>query len=90
MGCAGGTPKLCEERVYFGGVIMCTASKPSVAETPASPEPVKVTEEEQAKARATARNAAIRRYGVGGTDVTKGAASLDDDSTALKRTTLGA
>ena len=69
---------------------MCTASKPRVAETPASPEPVKTTEEEQVKARETARNAAIRRYGIRGTDVTRGAAGLDDDSTSLKRTTLGA
>lgn len=68
---------------------MCTASKPKAAETPASPEPVKATEEEQVKARETARNAAIRRYGVRGTDVTHGAANLDDDSTTVKRTTLG-
>ena len=67
---------------------MCSTSKPKVAETPASPEPVKVAEEEQTAARDTARKAAVRRYGVRSTDVTHGGAVLESQN--MKRQTLGA
>jgi len=59
---------------------------PSVPDVPAAPEPVKKTDEEVTKARDTARDEAIRRFGVIGTDKTKntlGAAST-------KQATLGA
>ena len=54
---------------------MCTASKPKAAEAPAAPEPVKATDEEVVKARQSARNAAVRRYGLRGTDLTGGLVS---------------
>lgn len=66
---------------------MCSSSKPKVAETPASPEPVKTTDEEVMQARDTARSAAVRRYGVRGTDLTGGEVS---DDAGTKRKTLGA
>lgn len=53
---------------------MCTAT-PKVAKTPESPEPVKTTDEEIVQARQTARNAAVRRYGLRGTDLTGGLVS---------------
>ena len=68
---------------------MCssTPSTPRVTPAPASPEPVKVTDEEVVKARDTARNAALRRYGLRGTDLTGG---LVPDDAGGKRRTLGA
>jgi len=66
---------------------MCTASKPKVAETPAAPEPVKTADEEVMRARETARNTALRRYGLRGTDVTGG--SLESTA-GSKQKTLGA
>lgn len=65
---------------------MCT-SKPKVAETPPAPEPVKTTDEEVRRARETARNAALRRYGLRGTNVTGG---LVSDTAQTTRQTLGA
>ena len=65
---------------------MCT-STPKAAKAPEAPEPVKTTDEEMERARADARNAAIRRYGARATDVTRGSVS---DAASVKRPTLGA
>lgn len=64
-------------------------SAPSVksTETPPEPEVVKRTEAEVVRARSTAKEAAIKKYGVHGTNVTKGA--LADESVQTKRKTLG-
>ena len=66
---------------------MCSVSKPSTTPAPESPEPVKTTDEEVLRARQTTRNAALRRYGFRGTNVTGG---LISDDAGTKRQTLGA
>ena len=65
---------------------MCKPDIPK-NEIPESPEPVKQTEEDVVRARNTARNEAIRRFGVIGTDKTKGA--LANVQADLKQKTLG-
>lgn len=55
--------------------------------TPPEPEVVKRTEAEVTKARSDAKNAAAKKYGVHGTDVTKGA--LASENVETKRKTLG-
>ena len=62
-------------------------SKPSVPETPPEPEVVKRTEAEVVKARSSAKQAAQKRYGIHGTDITKG--TLADEDTGAKKKTLG-
>lgn len=64
-------------------------STPSAKTTPTPPEPevVKRTEAQVAKARDDARNAAAKKYGVHGTNVTKGA--LAGETAETKRKTLG-
>ncbi len=57
------------------------------ATVPATPEPVKYTDDDVAKTRESARTAAIRRFGVIGTDKTKGA--LSGASAETKQRTLG-
>ena len=57
------------------------------ATTPPEPEVVKRTEAEVTKARSDAKNAAAKKYGVHGTDVTKGA--LASENVETKRKTLG-
>lgn len=61
--------------------------KSSPTPAPAAPEPVKYTESDAVKARETARNEAIRRYGVIGTDKTRG--SLSGVEAETKQKTLG-
>lgn len=64
-----------------------SSSKPSVPETPPEPEVVKQTQAEVVKARSSAKQAAQKRYGIFGTDITKGA--LTDEDTGAKKKTLG-
>ena len=62
---------------------------PSVSSTPVPPEPetVKYTEAEVAKARSSAKAAASKKYGLSGTNVTRGA--LTDETAETKQTKLG-
>lgn len=64
-------------------------STPSAKQAPTPPEPevVKRTEAEVVRARDAARNAAAKKYGVHGTNVTKGA--LANEMAETKRKTLG-
>lgn len=65
-------------------------SSPKVPKTPPpppEPEPVKYTEAEMAKSRRDAKSAAARRYGVGGTNITKN--QLGGTDAPTKRKTLG-
>lgn len=55
--------------------------------TPPEPETVKYTESEMAKARSSAKDAAAKKYGIAGTNVTKGALASDENN--VKRKTLG-
>jgi cell division septation protein DedD len=64
-----------------------TPDTPKKTPTPPEPEVVKRTEAEIAKARSDARNAAAKKYGVHGTNVTKGA--LASETAQTKRKTLG-
>lgn len=57
------------------------------APIPPEPEPVKYTDAEAARSRANAKSASARRYGVSGTNVTKG--TLGDDNASTKKRTLG-
>jgi hypothetical protein len=63
------------------------ASTPAVAPTPPEPATVKRTESEVAKARSDAKSAATRKYGISGTNITKGA--LIDTSADVKKNKLG-
>lgn len=63
------------------------AATPKASPTPPEPETVKYTEEEVAKARSNAKNAAAARYGLSGTNVTKG--MLTDETVEQKKKTLG-
>ena len=58
-------------------------------QTPVPPEPatVKSTEAEVVKARNNAKTAAAKRYGISGTNVTRGA--LADEEVETKKKTLG-
>ena len=62
---------------------------PSAKSTPVPPEPetVKYTESEVAKARSSAKDAAAKKYGIAGTNVTRG--SLADSAVESKKKTLG-
>ena len=64
-------------------------STPSAKVTPTPPEPatVKYTESEVVKARNSAKEAAGRKYGIAGTNVTRGA--LADEVVETKKKTLG-
>ena len=62
-------------------------STPKVSPTPPEPEVVKRTEAEVAKARSDARNAAARRYGMSGTNITRG--RLESEAVETKKKTLG-
>lgn len=64
-------------------------SAPKAKTTPVPPEPatVKRTESEVAKARSDAKSAAVRKYGISGTNVTQGA--LGDTSAEAKKSKLG-
>lgn len=64
-----------------------SGSSVKTTKTPPEPEVVKRTELEVAKARSDAKNAAAKKYGVYGTDVTKGA--LAAETVETKRKTLG-
>lgn len=57
------------------------------APTPPEPEVVKRTESEIAKARSDAKAAAVKKYGISGTNVTKGALAAETAQT--KKKTLG-
>ena len=61
-----------------------TAEKAAV---PPEPEIVKQTEADVVRARSNAAESARKRYGIHGTDVTKGI--LADEQTGAKRKTLG-
>jgi hypothetical protein len=61
------------------------AAKP--APTPPEPATLKRTETEVVQARNAAKNAATRRYGISGTNVTQGA--LSDNSADTKKNKLG-
>lgn len=67
---------------------MCFSS-PNISKTPTppEPEPVKRVESEVTKARNDAKTAAAQRFGMAGTDVTKGALSTDDAN--VKKNKLG-
>jgi hypothetical protein len=62
---------------------------PSASKTPTPPEPevVKRTEAEIIKARNDAKTAATKKYGISGTNVTKGALAAEGVET--KKKTLG-
>lgn len=62
---------------------------PSAKSTPVPPEPetVKYTESEVSKARSSAKDAAAKKYGIAGTNVTRG--SLADSAVESKKKTLG-
>ena len=62
-------------------------STPKKTPTPPEPETVKRIDSEVTQARNNAKTAAAKRYGVMGTNVTKGAAVAADDNT--KKKTLG-
>ena len=59
----------------------------SSSPTPPEPETVKRVEAEVVQARSNAKNAAARKYGISGTNVTKGA--LADESVETKKKKLG-
>lgn len=61
--------------------------KAQVTPTPPEPETVKRTEAEVAQARNSAKNAASKKYGISGTDVTKGTVTAETAET--KKKTLG-
>lgn len=63
------------------------AKTPKAAATPPEPETVKYTESEVARARSDAKAAAARRYGISGTNVTKGA--LASEPVETKKQKLG-
>ena len=63
------------------------ASTPKAQATPPEPETVKRTEAEVAQARSSAKNAASKKYGISGTDVTKGTVTAETAET--KKKTLG-
>ena len=65
-------------------------SKPTTPETtplPPDPEAVKRVESDVARVRGNAKNAAAQKYGLGGTNVTKGA--LADSTVESKKKKLG-
>ena len=66
---------------------MGSPSIPKAAKAPEAPEPVKQVEADAVKARETARTEAIRRFGVIGTDKTRGA--LAGIAAETKTRTLG-
>lgn len=63
------------------------AKTPKAQAAPPEPETVKRTETEVSQARNSAKNAAAKRYGVSGTDVTKG--SVTAETAETKKKTLG-
>lgn len=63
------------------------AKTPKAQTAPPEPETVKRTETEVLQARNSAKNAAAKRYGVSGTDVTKG--SVTAETAETKKKTLG-
>lgn len=63
------------------------AKTPKAQAAPPEPETVKRTETEVAQARNSAKNAAAKRYGVSGTDITKG--SVTAETAETKKKTLG-
>ena len=67
---------------------MC-ASTPKINKTPTppEPEPVKRVESEVTKARNDAKTAAAQRFGIAGTNVTKG--SLAEENANVKKNKLG-
>lgn len=64
---------------------MGSTPKPKTQPTPPEPETVKRTEAEVAQARNSAKSAAAKRYGISGTNVTKGAVSSDTAETKKKK-----
>jgi hypothetical protein len=67
---------------------MCsTPSTPAPAAAPPSPETVKRADAEVTKARSDAKNAATKRYGISGTNITGG--RLGDTTADTKKKTLG-
>ena len=63
------------------------SSKVEKVETPPEPEVVKRTEAEVIQARNNAKDAAAKKYGIAGTNVTQGA--LASEGVETKRKTLG-
>ncbi len=63
------------------------ASTPKATPTPPEPETVKRTASEVERARSGAKNAAAGKYGVSGTNVTKGTVTAETAET--KKKTLG-
>lgn len=63
------------------------SSKVEKTETPPEPEVVKRTEAEVIQARNNAKDAAAKKYGAAGTNVTKGA--LASEGVETKKKTLG-
>lgn len=59
----------------------------SPSPTPPEPETVKRVESEVTQARSNAKEAAARKYGISGTNVTKGA--LSDETVETKKKKLG-
>ena len=67
---------------------MCFSSpKVNKTPTPPEPEPVKRVESEVTKARSDAKTAAAQRFGIAGTNVTKG--SLAAEEANVKKNKLG-
>jgi hypothetical protein len=64
-----------------------TPSTPKPKPTPPEPATLKRTESEIVQARNAAKSAATRKYGIAGTNVTKGA--LSDTVAETKKTKLG-
>lgn len=66
---------------------MGSPSAPKASPLPPTPEIKKRTDEDARKQRDTVRNAAIQKFGLLGTDVTKGA--LTETEASVKKKTLG-
>lgn len=64
-----------------------SSSTPTPTPTPPEPEVVKRTEAEVVAARNNAKSAAMQKYGISGTNVTKGA--LASEPVEAKKKTLG-
>lgn len=62
-------------------------SAPKPAPTPPAPETVKRVESEVVRARNNAKSAASKRFGISGTDTTRGV--LNDEDMSTKKQKLG-
>lgn len=66
---------------------MCAAATPAQQKTPPQPATVKRVSSEVAQVRSDAKNAAAKKYGVSGTNITGG--KLSDGTPDTKKVKLG-